>query len=170
MREFVGEEIAKLDDKNIVVLVGDLGFKTFEKFKAKYPNRYFNVGIMEQSMVGIATGLALEGLKPFVYSMTPFLIERAFEQIKMIDEMNLNVKLIGYTDETQRENYGITHFEILTPEVLEGIFKNLKYIHPSFNEIPEILRKENPAFLNIVKHKEQTKEEYERHLKSPYYS
>jgi len=130
MRNYFGKWITKqatLDDK-IILLVGDIGFGIFDEFKRKFPDRYYNVGICEQSMVSMAAGLALAGMKPYVYTITPFLIERAFEQVKVdIDAMNLNVKLIGYADYPEQ---GITHREVLKPDILNKIFSNLKSYEP----------------------------------------
>ena len=91
-------EIAKKDDK-VVLIVGDIGYGIFDEFRKEHPNKFFNMGICEQSLIGIAAGMALEGLKPWVYTITPFLIERPFEQIKLdIDQQNVNVCLVGFAD------------------------------------------------------------------------
>ena len=73
-------DLAKKDDK-IVLLVGDIGYGIFDDFRKDNPKRFFNLGICEQSLIGTAAGMSLEGLKPWVYTITPFLIERPFEQI-----------------------------------------------------------------------------------------
>ena len=85
MRNEFGKIIVELaeKDKDIYLLVGDIGYGMFDEFRKRFPNRFFNLGICEQSMIGIASGMALQGLKPYVYTITPFLIERPFEQIKL---------------------------------------------------------------------------------------
>ena len=81
-------------DKKIILLVGDIGYGIFDDFRKNHPKRFINLGICEQSLIGFAAGLALEGLKPWVYTITPFLIERPFEQIKLdVDQQKANVKL-----------------------------------------------------------------------------
>ncbi|MHA1853091.1 MAG: hypothetical protein ACTSUF_06200 [Candidatus Heimdallarchaeaceae archaeon] len=83
-------------DKDIVLLTGDLGYSFYEDFAQKHPDKFINCGCMEQTMIGIAAGLALAGKKPYVYSTIPFLVFRAYEQIRNdICYNNLNVKLIG---------------------------------------------------------------------------
>ena len=99
-------EIAK-KDKNMIIINGDVE-QEISEFKIKYPKRIYNFGLCEQSMIGMAAGMAINGLRPVVYSITPFLLERPFEQIKVdIDEQNLPVLLVGYSD---YPSHGPTHF------------------------------------------------------------
>ncbi|MEK6856680.1 MAG: transketolase C-terminal domain-containing protein [Nanoarchaeota archaeon] len=69
-------------DEKVVLLVGDIGVWGLRHFKEKYPARFYNIGICEQSMMSLSAGLALAGLIPIVHSITPFVTERCFEQIK----------------------------------------------------------------------------------------
>ena len=130
MRNRFGKIISELADENdkIVILVGDIGYRVFDDFRDKYPERFINMGICEQSMIGAASGMALEGLQPWVYTITPFLIERPFEQIKLdIDHQNVNVNLIGYAD---YPTLGPTHMEINDKKIME-LFKNIESFFPS---------------------------------------
>lgn len=84
------------EDKRIVLLVCDMGFGVTDKFKEKFPDRIFNMGIMEQGTVGIAAGMAMTGLVPIVYSIVNFLAFRAIEQIRNdVVMQDLNVKFIA---------------------------------------------------------------------------
>lgn len=84
------------EDKRIVLLVNDMGFGVTDKFKEEFPDRIFNMGIMEQGTVGIAAGIAMTGLMPIVYSIVNFLAFRAIEQIRNdVVMQNLNVKFIA---------------------------------------------------------------------------
>ena len=75
MRRKFGKLIDKLaeKDKKIILLVGDIGYSIFDDFRKNHPNRFVNLGICEQSLIGVASGMALEGMKPWVYTITPFL-------------------------------------------------------------------------------------------------
>lgn len=73
--------LAKID-KNIILLTGDLGFGVFEEFEECFPKQFINVGVAEQNMTGVATGLALEGKKVFTYSIGNFPTLRCLEQIR----------------------------------------------------------------------------------------
>lgn len=89
-------------DKNIFLLVCDMGFGAIDGFKEEFPDRIFNMGIMEQATVGIAAGMAMTGLKPIVYSIVNFIAFRALEQVRNdIVLQGLNVKFIA----TGAENY-----------------------------------------------------------------
>ena len=57
-------ELAKKDDK-IYLIVGDIGYRVFDDFRKYHPKRFFNLGICEQSIISVASGMALEGLKPW---------------------------------------------------------------------------------------------------------
>ena len=129
MRRKFGKIIDKLakKDKKIVLLVGDIGYGIFDDFRKNHPERFHNLGICEQSLIGVASGMAIEGLKPWVYTITPFLIERPFEQVKLdIDQQNVNVKLVGFAD---YPHLGPTHSE-LNGKKLTKLFKNIKSYFP----------------------------------------
>ena len=101
MRRKFGEIIDKLakKDKKVVLLVGDIGYGIFDDYRKNHKERFFNLGICEQSLINEAAGMAIQGLKPWVYTITPFLIERPFEQVKLdIDQQNVNVNLVGFAD------------------------------------------------------------------------
>jgi len=83
-------------DHRIVLLVCDMGFGVTDKFRDKFPDRHYNMGIMEQGTVGIAAGMAMTGLVPVVYSIVNFLVFRALEQVRNdVVMQNLNVKFIA---------------------------------------------------------------------------
>ena len=69
-------------NKDIYLITSDLGFRSFEPFKKEFPDRFINVGVSENNMIGISAGMALKGKKVFVYSILPFLIFRSLEQIR----------------------------------------------------------------------------------------
>lgn len=142
-------EIANLDD-NLVVINGDVEQEMGE-FKLKYPTRFFNLGLAEQSMISISAGMALEGLRPLVYSITPFVLERPFEQIKIdIDEQNLPVILIGYSD---YPTHGPTHRPLNAKKLCE-CFKNIKSYFPetyeeAYSAIMSVWKSNSPGFISL---------------------
>lgn len=82
-------------DEKLFFLYGDSGFGGIDLL-SKFSDRILNVGIMEQSMVGIAAGMAMSGYIPIVYAISNFLVYRALEQIRNdVVLQNLNVKFIG---------------------------------------------------------------------------
>ncbi|MCR8537064.1 MAG: hypothetical protein JJ839_001025 [Prochlorococcus marinus CUG1430] len=92
------------------LLAGDIGFKIFDEFIDKFPDRFINCGIAEQNMVSVAAGLASEGKIVFVYTIIPFLIMRAYEQIRVdIGINNQNVILVGVGGGLAYDKLGSTH-------------------------------------------------------------
>jgi transketolase len=71
------------DDPAIWLLNADLGFSVLEVFRDRFPDRYVNVGVAEQNMIGVAAGLAMSGCKVFVYSIGNFPTQRCLEQIRV---------------------------------------------------------------------------------------
>jgi transketolase len=71
------------EDKNAVILLGDVGVFGFKNCFELYPDRTINIGILEQTSIGIAAGLSKVGLMPTFYSIAPFVVERALEQLKL---------------------------------------------------------------------------------------
>jgi transketolase len=128
MRRAFGKTIVRLAEKDsrIVLLTGDVEQEMGE-YKERFGDRFFNLGLTEQSIISVAAGLAIEGLRPVVYSITPFVLERPFEQIKIdIDEQNLPVMLVGNDD---YPTHGPTH-RALNAQRLCSCFKNVQAFFP----------------------------------------
>lgn len=85
-----------LNDKNVVFITADNGAPTLDKFAENIPGQFFNVGIAEQQMIGMASGLAFEGKKVYTYAIAPFVTVRVYEQNKMdMCAMNLPIVNLG---------------------------------------------------------------------------
>lgn len=82
-KQFVStvEELITLDEKT-VLLLGDIGVFGFRNSLISHPKRVYNIGILEQSTIGLAAGLSMTGMIPFVHTIAPFLVERCYEQLK----------------------------------------------------------------------------------------
>jgi len=90
-------EEAKVDE-DLIFITGDLGFGVFERFEESYPDQYLNLGIAEQTMTGVAVGLALEGRKTVTYSIGNFPTLRCLEQIRndaAYHNVNLTIVAVG---------------------------------------------------------------------------
>ncbi len=100
-------------DKNTYFLTGDLGYILFDELRDAAPERFYNIGVAEANMVGISTGLALSGKTVYCYSIAPFLVMRAYEQIRNgIAGHGLNVKLVGAGGGFAYGKEGLTHFAV----------------------------------------------------------
>jgi transketolase len=101
--------IAKTDSR-VMLLTADLGFMVLEDFADAYPDRFFNVGVAEANMIGLATGLASCGYIPFVYSIATFASMRGYEQIRNGPVFhNLPVRIIGVGGGFEYGHGGFTH-------------------------------------------------------------
>ncbi|MGH9241773.1 MAG: transketolase family protein [Vicinamibacterales bacterium] len=101
------------DDERILLLTGDLGYTVIETFAERFPRRFFNVGVAEQNLVGIATGLAESGYIPFVYSIATFAVMRAYEFIRNGPlAHDLPVRIIGIGGGFEYPSAGFTHYAV----------------------------------------------------------
>ena len=84
MRNAFADELTALarEDDRVVMLSGDIGNRLFDKFKEAQGDRFFNCGVAEQNMMGVAAGMAMSGLRPVAYTIAPFVTTRCLEQIR----------------------------------------------------------------------------------------
>lgn len=117
-------DLAGADDR-IVLLTGDLGFTVVEPFAERFPRRFFNVGVAEQNMMGVATGLAEAGFIPFVYSIATFATLRGYEFIRNGPVLHqLPVRIVGVGGGFDYGSAGSTHHaleDIAVMRVLPGL-------------------------------------------------
>ena len=116
MRDVFIEEIYNRmhEDKNIFFLSADFGSPKLDKLREDFKDRFINVGIAEQNLINISTGLALEGFTVYAYAIAPFLTMRAYEQIRnnlslLSQVKEINVNLIGVGAGFSYDVSGPTH-------------------------------------------------------------
>lgn len=112
MREtFIRATTALLDDDpRTAVVLADISVDGFAPAARRHPDRVVNVGIREQLMLGVAGGLALTGLRPYVHSYAPFLIDRAYEQVKLdLDHQGVGAVLVSIGGSYDASAEGRTH-------------------------------------------------------------
>jgi transketolase len=99
------------EDPRIVLLTGDLGFMVMEPFRQRFPDRFFNCGVAEQNMIGLATGLAEAGFLPYTYSIATFASLRPFEFIRNGPVLhNLPVRIVGMGAGFEYGHAGPSHY------------------------------------------------------------
>jgi len=112
MRVAYGETLAKIgEDPRIVVLDADLSHSNYTNiFGRKFPERFFEAGIAEANMIGVAAGLSAVGLIPFVHTFAVFATGRVYDQIRIsVCYQNLNVKIVGTSAGLSDAHDGATH-------------------------------------------------------------
>jgi transketolase len=101
------------EDERIILVTGDLGWGTVERFARRFPDRFLNVGVAEQNMAGLATGLARDGMIPYLYSIATFSTMRCYEQFRNGAVLhNLPVRLIGIGGGFSYGHAGPTHYAL----------------------------------------------------------
>ena len=115
MRNAFARVITELAEKHkdIVLLAGDIGNRLFDEYKERYPDRFYNCGIAEAGMTGIASGLASCGLLPVTYTITPFNTIRCLEQIRLdVCYPNHPVIIVGVGSGLSYGPLGATHHSL----------------------------------------------------------
>jgi transketolase len=133
-------ELAK-EDPSIILLFGDVSVYLFNDFKQLYPDRFFNLGICENSIISVSGGLSSQGFTPFVHTIAPFLTERSYEQIKLdlcYNRFAANIVTCGATFDYAWD--GATHHSYTDLAILR-LLPGMEVIQPgSRRELDALIR------------------------------
>lgn len=169
-KQFVKSTLDILDtDPSSVLLLGDIGVFGFREAFQKHPDRVYNIGILEQATVSMAAGMALAGMNPIVHTIAPFLVERAYEQLKIdFGYQKLKGTFVSVGGSYDYSGLGCTHhcpgdvnlienidgFGIFVPghpEELDAIFKQTStWGGPRYIRLSETSNK-TPQTINVFK-------------------
>jgi transketolase len=158
VRNAFADELTKLgqEDKRVVMLSGDIGNKLFDKFRAAQPERFFNCGVAEQNMTGVAAGMAMSGLRPVTYTITPFATTRCLEQIRTDAAYHeAPVTIIGVGAGLSYAGLGPTHHSCEDLAFLRAI-PNMIVIAPGDSwevrsALRAVMKQDRPAYIRIGK-------------------
>ncbi len=156
MRRTFSDYIEKwaANDPSLVFITGDLGFNAFEKLRQILGTRFINAGVAEQSMVSMAAGMASQGHKVIVYSIAPFLVYRALEQIRNdICFHKMPVLLVGNGGGYGYGIMGSSHHALSDIATLSSLPDLSCYVPPFKEFIPltikHIFDQNQPAYLRL---------------------
>jgi transketolase len=143
-------------DPSIFLLAADMGLGLVEPFQNEFPDRFLNVGIAEQNLVGVCAGLCNVGFRPFAYTISNFLVQRSFEQIR--NDLCLHdypVTLVGTSTGFDNGNLGPTH-QVIDDIGCIKIFPNMRIYSPSTVPsikmiLEDVMKNEHPAYVRIGK-------------------
>ena len=146
-------EIAK-QDRDVILVSADMGAPSLDKFRQDLRGQYINVGIAEQSMITVATGLALSGKKVYVYAIEPFVSSRIHEFIKLdISLMNVPITIIGIGAGFSYEDSGPTHHTTEEISIIRPL-PNMEIFNPSDSVMSAAIadityRSDKPAYIRL---------------------
>jgi transketolase len=143
-------------NQDIFFLTADMGINLVEKFEDKYPDRFVNVGIAEQNLIGVSAGLANLGYRPFAYTISNFAVHRCFEQIRNdIGIHDYPVVLLGTSAGYDNASLGPTHHIVddwgaikLIPEIDIYCPSSVPYAEAL---VDRLLATARPAYVRIAK-------------------
>jgi transketolase len=158
MRNAFAKTVTELSDvhPDLVMLAGDIGNRLFDRFKEKHPGRFFNCGVAEANMTGVAAGLAASGLRPITYTITPFNTIRCLEQIRLdICYPNLPVIIVGTGSGLSYASLGATHHSMEDIAVLRTL-PNMHVVCPADPTearlaVTDALRLGRPTYIRLGK-------------------
>ena len=148
-------ELAK-EDPRIFFIGSDLGANTLDKFKEEMPRRFLMEGISEANVVGVATGLALEGKIPYVNTIATFITRRCYEQVVLDASLhNVNVRLIGNGGGLVYAPLGPTHLAIEDLAIMRAI-PNMTIVAPADADemrrfMPQTVDHQGPIYIRLGK-------------------
>lgn len=141
-------------NKRIFLIVGDLGYKMWDAVQQEFPDRFLNVGAAECTMLGVAIGLADEGLIPVCYSITPFLLWTPAAWLRnYVNHEKSPVKLLGGGRDADYAHDGFSH-DACDDKVFLSILPNVRGFWPaSVDDLPAVTKGwlycDGPAYLNL---------------------
>ncbi len=129
------------DDPRTAVVLADISTDAFAPAARRHPDRVLNVGIREQLMTGVAGGLALTGLRPYVHSYAPFVVDRAYEQIKLdLGHQGVGAVLVSVGASYDGSSMGGTHFSPQDVALLDTLDGWTVHVPGHPDEVPALLR------------------------------
>lgn len=158
MRNAFAKAVTELGDAHadLVLLAGDIGNRLFDNFKEKHPTRFYNCGVAEANMTGVASGLAASGLQPITYTITPFNTVRCLEQIRLdICYPNLPVIVVGTGSGLSYAGLGATHHSMEDIAILRTL-PNMHIVCPADPvevrlAVKDALRLKRPTYIRLGK-------------------
>ena len=158
MRDAFFDEIylESINNPNLIVITNDMDIFSLRKLKEEKPNQFINVGVAEQNMINIASGLASCGMKVIIYGIAPFVVFRCYEQIKFnICSMNLPVCIVGIGSGVSFAFDGPTHHAIQDISVMNAL-PEMNILNPSDSNSAKycsnvILNSHNPFYVRLDK-------------------
>lgn len=171
MRKLFIKEILRLsENKDIYLIINDLGFNVVEPFKKKFPKKFYNAGVSEQNMMGMSAGLASESCHVFAYSIANFSTFRCAEQIRNdIDYHNLPVTIVSVGSGLGYGNLGYTHHALQDYSLMRS-FPNILIMSPGNNNeligsLNYIAQNPQPSYLRLDKDEIIEKDEKKKNRK-----
>jgi len=145
------------EDDSIVMILGDVSVYLFNEFKEKYPDRFYNMGICENTLISVGAGLSSQGFSPFVHTIAPFVTERSFEQIKLdmcYNRFGGNVVSCGASFDYAWD--GATH-HCYTDLAILRLLPGMEVVQPGSNkEVDTLIRSRysngNPTYFRLSDH------------------
>ena len=129
------------DDPRAAVVLADISAGLFDRATARHPDRVLNVGIREQLMISVAGGLALSGMRPVVHTYAPFLVERAYEQIKLdLVHQDVGAVLVSIGASYDSSGSGRTHHAPGDVALLDGLDGISVHVPGHRGEVEHLLR------------------------------
>ena len=149
-------DLASADD-SITLVFGDVSVYLFKDFQDKYPDRFYNMGICENTLVSVGAGLSAMGLNPFVHTIAPFITERSYEQIKLdmcYNQFGGNIVSCGASFDYAWD--GATHHCYSDLAILR-LLPGMEVLQPgSTKELDHLMRSQynngNPTYFRLSDH------------------
>ena len=143
-------------DPRVVVLSGDIGNRLFDAFRDRFPDRFYNCGVAEANMTSVAGGMALCGLRPFVYTITPFVTTRVMEQIRIdLCYHHVPATIVGTGSGLSYASLGPTHHSLEDVAMLRAL-PNMTVVCPADATevglaLAAVLKIDGPAYIRLGK-------------------